>query len=453
MSGIQVPAIQRDPNLFTQALGWINVKDFGAVGDGVHDDTAAIQAAINAIPLDSGGTVFFPIGHYIVNAPGGAVTGNDYNAALALPYISTTDTQSPITVGLVGMTSPAQLPSEYAKQAPTVNGVVIETTSTASAFEDIIGGPEVGLGSDQTAIMVEVRNMTIRQPYPGLYTALNLGGCIGAIVDNVSCDTPEPLDNITTTPGLNAGYGIRFPDSQSHSTYGRIVGRNLAIMGLGTAIFISSHADLDGVIVQTCGYALELQNGWHPSRIGYFNSEECTYDINIVGGTPVPYLVIDLLDIEIADSAASSVRINNQSSAFRGIINYAIRNNTTGMQSGPIVTAGNPQCVLRNITDIGSRSITPPASPLVSGTVYQNTLGTVITIYQAAYATTSGTAGSVSVALGSSDTPSTLYTDYVSGDASSSAPHLLPPLRVSPGWYYSFTTSGATLLDAQIMGE
>ena len=50
-----------------------NVKDFGAVGDGVHDDTAAIQQA-----LDAGGTVrstvYFPAGFYLVKCPpaGGA---------------------------------------------------------------------------------------------------------------------------------------------------------------------------------------------------------------------------------------------------------------------------------------------------------------------------------------------------------------------------------------------
>lgn len=37
----------------------VNVKDYGAVGDGVHDDTAAIQAAI-----DTGGLIFFPVGTY-----------------------------------------------------------------------------------------------------------------------------------------------------------------------------------------------------------------------------------------------------------------------------------------------------------------------------------------------------------------------------------------------------
>ena len=45
----------------------VSVKDFGAVGDGVTDDTAAIQAAIDAVFAANGGTVFFPSGVYISN--------------------------------------------------------------------------------------------------------------------------------------------------------------------------------------------------------------------------------------------------------------------------------------------------------------------------------------------------------------------------------------------------
>jgi hypothetical protein len=45
----------------------LDVRNFGAIGDGVHDDTAAIQAAINALPLD-GGTVYVPAGTYMIDA-------------------------------------------------------------------------------------------------------------------------------------------------------------------------------------------------------------------------------------------------------------------------------------------------------------------------------------------------------------------------------------------------
>ncbi len=54
-----------------RARGVIDVKRYGATGDGQTDDTAAIQAAIDAVPA-TGGAVLFPSGTYIV-APGRAV--------------------------------------------------------------------------------------------------------------------------------------------------------------------------------------------------------------------------------------------------------------------------------------------------------------------------------------------------------------------------------------------
>jgi hypothetical protein len=44
-----------------------NVKDFGAVGNGVADDTAEIQAAVDAVAAAGGGEVFFPTGTYIIS--------------------------------------------------------------------------------------------------------------------------------------------------------------------------------------------------------------------------------------------------------------------------------------------------------------------------------------------------------------------------------------------------
>ena len=45
----------------------VNVKNTGARGNGSHDDTAAIQRAIDSLPA-SGGTVFVPAGRYMINA-------------------------------------------------------------------------------------------------------------------------------------------------------------------------------------------------------------------------------------------------------------------------------------------------------------------------------------------------------------------------------------------------
>jgi len=51
--------------IFNTYVGVHNVKDYGAKGDGVTDDAAAIQACIDAVPAE-GGTVYFPAGKYNV---------------------------------------------------------------------------------------------------------------------------------------------------------------------------------------------------------------------------------------------------------------------------------------------------------------------------------------------------------------------------------------------------
>ncbi|KOP25651.1 hypothetical protein AMR41_15220 [Hapalosiphon sp. MRB220] len=44
----------------------VSVKEFGAVGNNIKDDTSAIQKAIDTVDKAGGGTVFFPNGTYIV---------------------------------------------------------------------------------------------------------------------------------------------------------------------------------------------------------------------------------------------------------------------------------------------------------------------------------------------------------------------------------------------------
>jgi len=46
----------------------INVKDYGALGNGSHNDASAIQQAIGALP-DEGGIVYIPEGTYLMNSP------------------------------------------------------------------------------------------------------------------------------------------------------------------------------------------------------------------------------------------------------------------------------------------------------------------------------------------------------------------------------------------------
>ncbi|WP_338760354.1 glycosyl hydrolase family 28-related protein [Massilia sp. METH4] len=56
------PARERALRLLPPSKEWVNVKKFGAAGNGTTDDTAAIQKAI-----DSSRVVYLPLGFYVVN--------------------------------------------------------------------------------------------------------------------------------------------------------------------------------------------------------------------------------------------------------------------------------------------------------------------------------------------------------------------------------------------------
>lgn len=54
---------------------WVNVKDFGAIGNGLADDTKAIQDAVSSIGKE-GGFLFFPPGHKFRHSAGISLKSN-----------------------------------------------------------------------------------------------------------------------------------------------------------------------------------------------------------------------------------------------------------------------------------------------------------------------------------------------------------------------------------------
>jgi hypothetical protein len=60
----------------------VSVKDFGAVGDGVTDDTTAIQAAFTFVEAKTKGTIFFPSGTYKITSSVGSDIGGLTDLAL-----------------------------------------------------------------------------------------------------------------------------------------------------------------------------------------------------------------------------------------------------------------------------------------------------------------------------------------------------------------------------------
>ena len=96
-----------------------NVKDYGAAGDGVADDTASIQAAIDAADAAGGGTVYFPSG--------------DYKTDSQVTLCSDLEMRGDMNAKLLPSdTVPTQAYYAESKSNIRINDLVIEGTGTAN---------------------------------------------------------------------------------------------------------------------------------------------------------------------------------------------------------------------------------------------------------------------------------------------------------------------------------
>ena len=137
----------------------VSVKDFGAVGDGVANDTAAIQAAINyAKSSTSVHCIEFPTGNYAVNAPIEIKGGFGDGLTIKGNKSTVTGSHNGPVFDLNG-TLPSPAP-EY-----RLNVLIQDFT--------VVGSGKTNIGSRCIQIVdganVQVNNCLLRNAYKGLY--------------------------------------------------------------------------------------------------------------------------------------------------------------------------------------------------------------------------------------------------------------------------------------------
>ena len=139
-------AVQR--TVTSKVQEFVSVKDFGAVGDGVTNDTAAIQAAIDAVASIGGGQVFFEEGVYLITS------GLIANIGVILNGQSRTDVSS--NTNGSGVTSAR--PTIYWGGAA---GGYMFTVEPANVGDCVWGGGSIEIewnGGDAAAVGVHLNN-------------------------------------------------------------------------------------------------------------------------------------------------------------------------------------------------------------------------------------------------------------------------------------------------------
>jgi hypothetical protein len=127
-----------------------NAKDFGTVGDGTTDDTAALNAALDATPV--GGTLVIPAGTYLLKGAGRLTSTSQRSLLLAQKNIRIVgagfvtvlyvDSTVASTVDVLTIDAPAQVAYPLVSDlliapnsgTPARNGIVFEATGTSQSY-------------------------------------------------------------------------------------------------------------------------------------------------------------------------------------------------------------------------------------------------------------------------------------------------------------------------------
>jgi len=150
-------------NLVTREADVVNVKDFGAVGDGVTDDSSAFIAAIAALSSD-GGEIQIPAGNYVLNT----------NPLLS---VGTKSIYWNISTGCVfsgSGTGSSQFPYMTTNQFQLAVGPFIQSRTSQTAF-DGSGFPNVGVAA-----------FNVEMLQPTTYNGQSVGIYVGAEGSNPS---------------------------------------------------------------------------------------------------------------------------------------------------------------------------------------------------------------------------------------------------------------------------
>jgi hypothetical protein len=218
----------------TKLEQYVSAKDFGAVGNGVADDTAAIQAALDYVGSNGGGTVYLPMT---------SATGR---------YRTTSVLRIPSYVTLEG-TNPLVFPFDYN------NGIIAD-------FVDPM----------QWVIEAKTTSGGLPIPYDTILTSnlLGTGGTFNCGVRNLR------IANVNTTP-----YG----GVRMHASFGPII-ENVAVAGVGCGFL--ANESLGGrwaVNARTLYYGMAVWNNANANEISLYATQSPTAT-NVPADYQLPFM-------------------------------------------------------------------------------------------------------------------------------------------------------------------
>lgn len=248
-TGAQVRSVQ------SKLRDVVSVKDFGAVGDGVANDTSAIQAALNSI---SAGIVFVPTGLYNVTS---LTLPNGVSLVGEGPFESVLrETNASATTILAGISN-AIKDLKFISSVTRIAGIYINISGNGCLienceFDDYYIGVSVGNIADPLTVNARVFNCAFRSSNTtagsGAIQYLNFsnGQVANCVITGTTVSSAQPTFGIRFQNGDTA-----FVTNCNVTVHGKALlvdppaGLNCYALTIDSSIFDSAHQISGGVAV------------------------------------------------------------------------------------------------------------------------------------------------------------------------------------------------------------
>ena len=189
----------------------VSVKDFGAAGDGVTDDTAAIQSALSEAQSKNKWALYFPPGIYVTTQPIviSVSEGHIYGAGSKNTVIRLSSTE---TVDFIQISDPTRIfrvqvsgiRLDYNLNLGPSNATAIRITNlSAGTFTDIdIFNFKHGIHIDgyrpDGSVNIIVDKVTIRNLGVGSGYGIRVNECVDLFVSNTTINSPAGSEHLAS---------------------------------------------------------------------------------------------------------------------------------------------------------------------------------------------------------------------------------------------------------------
>jgi hypothetical protein len=273
-----------------QVLGWFDVKDFGATGDGVTNDSAAVQSAINYANSHGGGVVYFPKGIY--------------RCRISIPLHDYSNTETQVSIKLLGESLSVQNFDPFSTVDRPVNltgSIILGNTIPIGETSSVIRSEGVGGASWTQLNFVDfsMENLTVRlRSTNGSLdiapkdTAINLYANAFMSLKNVIVDN-ESMNDSLVQPASTC-VGIITP---AKGNWAKVIGNQVYVIGTYKGLIANEHTDFDHSFFDGNYYSIVLPDADQPI---HFNTVGCwryKYAIK-VEGTTTKFVSFDQLRLE-----------------------------------------------------------------------------------------------------------------------------------------------------------